>query len=89
MEVASPTENGKVWIASKHTNHISYRKLNGSEQRNKSMFELSRKAFASWQEAHEFAVAYRKEQVDKLMRALKNADAQLQKALAMKEPPTS
>lgn len=74
----------KKWIADRHINRIAYRSLNIFEVRNPQIFGLSRKAFDSWAEAHEWLLECRHLSVAALRRDLKNAERRLSTALAMK-----
>lgn len=82
MSAAKP----KYFVASFYTCHISYRKLTAFEDRNPRMFALRNAAFQSWEEAHQFVLKQRKESVSRAGKALKSAEKQLARALAMKKP---
>lgn len=79
----------KFYIASKYTNHIAYRKLSAFEDRNPKMFELSNKAFETWEDAHAWVFGNRVDAVKVAKRALASAERQLAKAMTMKNPADS
>lgn len=76
----------KFWITRKFGNRIAHRKLNGFEERNPQIFELSHCAHGSWAEAHVRVMADRIADVARLRRELKNAERQLAKAQVMTPP---
>lgn len=76
----------KLWISNKHTNHISFRRLDGFEERNRSLFDLCRRVHDSWEEAHASVLADRRAEVKKAEVALKRAKAALVRAALMRAP---
>lgn len=76
----------KLWISNKHTSHISHRALDSFEERNRSLFDLSRRVHASWQEAHASVLSDRRADVKKAEDALKKAKSALVRAALMRAP---
>lgn len=78
--------NQKVFIASKYTNHISYRALTAFERRNQKMFELSHSAHDTWEKAHACLLEQRAQEVEKARKVLASAERSMAKAKTMTAP---
>lgn len=78
----------KFFIANRHTNHISHRKLSGFEEKNPRMFGLSHAAFQYWDDAHAWLLSVCAEQVKSAEKDLAARRRRLVKAEKMSKPVT-
>ena len=79
----------KFFVTRTFTNHIAHRTLDSFERRNPSTFDLTKRKFRTWREAHAYVVETRLHEVQKLAKELANAQKRLQKAMQMKGPTTT
>ena len=84
MAEPAPKASEKFFVTRTFTNHIAYRALDSYERKNPSMFDLSKRKFKTWAEAHEYIVETRAKEVRQAKRDLANAQGRLQKALQLK-----
>ena len=74
------------FIASRHVNQISHRKVTRFEEASPSMFGAFHSVHDTWEGAHEWLIAIRRKKVEEAKKELARAEKSLAGAMKMKNP---